>query len=445
MRVIVVGAGEVGSTTAEGLADDHEVVVIDTDPDRVDQLTYAVDALAIEGDGTDLDVLREAGIEDADMLIASTDSDETNIVACGTARTASDAFTIARVRRPALLRTWESSERAFGVDFMVSVELLTAERIVEIAGLPRTRDVDSFAGGLVRMAEFRIDDRDPLAGQTVDEADRYEELTFAALLRDDEVVVPTGSTRFHPGDDLVVIGRPRSCRAFATALAGDDALDGASDVVVVGGGSVGEQTARLFEHHGYRPRLVEHDADLARELAEKLPDTTVLSNDATDTDFLEREHVDDADLLVATLGSDERNLLVALLAKQLGVDRTVAVVESADNVDLFEAVGVDVAVNPRRVTAEEITRFTRLRRAENVAIIGGDRAEVIEVEVDADSVLVGRPIHESTADLPDSVVIGAITRDGGFVTPRGDTVVEAGDHVVVFVDTAVLEEVTARI
>jgi trk system potassium uptake protein TrkA len=158
--------------------------------------------------------------------------------------------------------------------------------------------------------------------------------------------------------------------------------------------------------------------------------------------FLEREHVGDADVLVSTLESDEKNLLECLLARRLGVERTVAVIDRTSYVDIFETVGVDVGLSPREVVAEEITRFTQSNKTENIAFIETDMAEVIEIEIETESVLVGRPIQESITDLPTGVVIGAIIRDGDYVVPRGDTVVEPGDHVVVFVQADVIGEAT---
>ncbi|MFD1597646.1 Trk system potassium transporter TrkA [Halobellus rarus] len=445
MRVVIVGAGQVGSSIAADLADSHEVIVVDCDGERVEELNYSYDVLGVTGDGTSVSTLEEAGIEETDMVIASTDDDETNIVVCSTVKAISDAFTIARVKNTEYLRTWERSERAFGVDFMVCTNLLAAESIVRMIGLPAARDVDPFAGGRVQMAEFEVDADSPVSNQTVAEADRFDSLTFVAVLRNGSVEIARGETVIKPGDRAVVIGSPESVQEFARSVAPEESPGTAEEVVVVGGSEIGYHVARLLEERGFRPRLIERDKDRARDLAERLPKTVVMESDATDIEFLEREHVGDADVVVSTLDSDEKNLLVSLLASRMGVERTIAIIDTADYVDLFETVGVDVGVSPRSVVAEEISRFTRDGEAENIALIESDKAEVLEIEVDEESILAGRPIRESMQELPDGIVIGAITRDMEFITPRGDTVVEVGDHVVVFGDIDIVDEIAAQL
>ncbi|MFC6953090.1 Trk system potassium transporter TrkA [Halorubellus litoreus] len=441
MRIVVVGAGEVGSNIAASLSADHDVVVVERDPATVEELTYSMDILALEGDGASRETLREAGVEDADLLVASTDSDETNLVVCGTAKTLGDPLTIARVRNIELLDTWQASQGAFDVDVMVSTDLLTAQDIVRVIGVPGALDVDPFASGLVQVAEFQVPAESDVAGRTVADADRFESLTFAAVVHDGEVSIPRGDTVLEAGDKVVVIGTPAGVQAFSGTVAPDQTLDEADDFVIVGGSAVGAHVARLLAERGVQPRLVERDPERARELAEELPGALVMEHDATDVDFLVAEGLDRADALVAATDSDEKNLLVALLARNVGVKRTVAVVEDGEYAHLFEAVGVDVAVNPRRATAEEIVRFTQEGRVENLSLIEGREAEVVEFEVDAGSVLTGRPIRESVGDLPDGVVVGAITRDHEFVVPRGETEIRAGDHVVLFVAADALEDV----
>ncbi|MFP9060577.1 Trk system potassium transporter TrkA [Natrialbaceae archaeon A-chndr2] len=440
MKVIIVGAGEVGRATAKNLQSSHTVSIVDHDPAVVEELTYTMDVLPVSGDGTEIETLRAAGIEDADIVIACTDDDEANIVICGAAKTQSDAFTIARIRRRGLLETWERSQGAFGVDFMICMDLMTARAIFRISGLPAAQDVDIFAGGLVRMAEFNVTPESRLIEKSIEEIDTYDSLTFAGIFRNGEITIPTGESIIYGDDRVIVIGTRDAIETFSAELVTPDAGD-PDEVVIVGGSEIGFQVAREFESHGYRPRLIEKDPDRARELAESLPETVVLESDGTDTEFLATEHVDEADVVIAALDGDEKNLLVSLLARRIGVDRTIAVIENLEYADLFETVGVDVAVNPREETAEEIVRFTRADLTEQVAMLENDRAEVIEKIVDDDSLLVGRTIQDAMADLPDAVVIGAISRGGEFIQPRGETVIEPGDHVVVFLETTIVKDV----
>ena len=445
MHVIIVGAGQVGSSIAADLAPSHDVIVVDYDASRVEELNYSLDVLGTVGDGTSVSTLEDAGIEKADMVIASTDDDETNIVVCSTVKAVADAFTIARVKDTEYLRTWQRSNRAFGVDFMVCTNLLTAESLARMIGLPAARDVDPFANGEVQMAEFELSEASPIAGQTVASADQFESLTFASILRDGAVEMPRGETTLHSADRVVVIGSPESVQEFASTVDPEEAGADPEEVVIIGGSKIGYHVARLLEAQGITPRIIEQADDRARELAEKLPASIVMQSDPTDIEFLERERLGDADVVVTVLDSDERNLLVSLLASLMGVERTIAVINTTEYVDLFETVGVDVGLSPREVVAEEITRFTREGDAENVALIESDKAEVLEIEIDEDSILVDRPIRDAINDLPDGIVVGAITRDDEFITPRGDTIITAGDRVVVFVDTDVVDTAAPKL
>ncbi|MFW6265564.1 MAG: Trk system potassium transporter TrkA, partial [Halanaeroarchaeum sp.] len=246
MRLLVIGAGDVGSSIAASLSGSHEIVVVDIDRDRVDSLTYEYDVLPIHGDGTSLETLEEANASEADIVIASTDSDETNLAISGTIKTISDAFTIARVQNPSYLETWQRSHTAFDVDFMVCSDLLTAQAVVRLIGLPTARDVDPFAGAIVQMAEFEVPSGSPLTNRTIADADRFEDLTFAAIVREGTAIIPGGSDVIEAGDRVVVIGRPTSVRQFATAVTAQETLEETEDVVIVGGSSIGYQIARLL-------------------------------------------------------------------------------------------------------------------------------------------------------------------------------------------------------
>lgn len=444
MYVLVVGAGQVGQMIASNLADSHEVAIVERDPVLAEDLIYSFDALVVTGDGTELKTLRTAGLKKADLIIACTDDDETNIVVCGAARTATDAFTIARVRRHTLLDVWEQAENAFNVSFMICTDLLVAQTIFRLSNLPQAQDIESFAGGLITMAELEIGPESPLAERQVRDLDESDGVTFASVFRNGEMSIAHGDTRFEIGDRVVIIGGSGPIKNFARANVPDETLR-ANDIVIVGGTEIGYQTAREFGSHGFTPRLIERDHERARELAEALPDTLVIESDATDTEFLTREHIDEADLVISALNSDEKNLLVSLVVRRLGVDRTIAVIDNTEYTDLFETVGIDVAINPREETAEEIIRFTRTDQTEKIAMLEHDRAEVIEIELGNESTLTGRQIADSMTDLPSGVVIGAISRSGTLITPRGETVPHLGDHVVLFVDAAVLDEVSAKV
>jgi len=440
MCITVIGAGEVGRTIAATLADLHEVVVVDCDEQIVEELTYAYDVLAVHGDGRDIETLREAEIDRADLVIACTDDDDVNTVICVTVTMISDAFTVARVRHRTLFETWNDHPDAFGVDFMICTNLLTSEAVFRISGLPAALEVDTFANGLVRMAAFEIAAQSPFVDRTVREIDLDESVTIAAIFRDDELVLPTGDTVIRSTDRIVVIGSASGVTNVANRIS-LSSRSPTDEVVIAGASVISFRIARLFEEHGYHPRVIEPDPDLARTAAEALPRTTVLEGDPADIGFLEREHIEDADIVIAALPDDERNLLVSLVIRQFEVGETIAIVEDIEYAELFETAGVDVTVNPREETAEEIIRFTRLIPTEKIVLLNHDRAEVIEIVVTEESILADREIKDSTASLPDEVVIGAISRSGELVTPRGTTVIRPGDHVILFVDTDVLEEV----
>ncbi len=445
MRVVIIGAGEVGTSIAGNLSSDHDVVVIESDEQRAEELQFEFDVLTIAGDGTSMAVQEEATVGEADMFIACTDNDRTNLVACGTAKTLGDPFTIARVKSIEYLRTWDRKHGAFGADHVVCSDLLTAENIVRVIGLPTAIDLDLFVGGTVHMAEFEIVEGSPVAGQTVAEADRFDSLTFVGLFCGDELVIPDGETRIETGNRAVVIGSPESVRAFGADIAPEDTSERAEDVVIAGGTEIGYHTARLLEEQSTKPRLIEADEDRARDLAEDLPNSVIMNHDATDTDFLTREHVDESDVMIAAMESDERNLLIAVLAKRLGVKRVIAVVDNTEYVTLFEEIGIDVAINPRDVTAEDITRFSFENVAENLAVLENDQAEVLELQLDSESSIVGKTIMELDTELDGRFVVGAITRDGSLITPRGDTEIHAGDKIVVFVETSFADELMAAV
>ena len=445
MRVTIVGAGDVGTGIIERLAGTHEVCVVDTDADRLEALETAQNVRTVEGDGRSLDVLAEAGIEAADILVASTDSDGANVMICGAAKNRADVDTIARVKRIELYETWREAGDAFGIDRMLCVNRLTARNLVRATTLPGALAVDTFADGHAEMAEFAIDAEAPIATQTIEEADRFASLTFAGIIRGEEVIVLTGETVVESGDRIVVIGSPSSVGRFARTLGGRSTLNAETEVVVAGGGQVGVETARRFGDRGHRIRVIERGRERASEVAAALPEATVSEGDATSATVLESEAVGDADIVVCTLGDDETNYLASLLATQLGVSHAVSVVEAAEHVPLFEGAGIEVGARPRDIVAGEIAGIVLGERADSVTLLENDRAEVLEVTIDTDSVLAGESLEDVANHLPDGFVVGAIVRGRAVTPPRGGTVIQTGDHVVALLDSEVIDDVTPKL
>ncbi|PHQ38910.1 hypothetical protein DJ69_08990 [Halorubrum persicum] len=206
---------------------------------------------------------------------------------------------------------------------------------------------------------------------------------------------------------------------------------------------MGYQTAQLLEQRELGARIIEQDADRARWLAENLPKTTVLEHDGTDMEFLTRENVDEADIVITALESDEQNLLISILTKRLGVDRVFSVVDNPEYITLFQEIGIDVAINPRTVTAEEIIRFTYENVVENIAVLENDQAEVLELELGESSRLVGKPIQDLVKEIEGQFVIGAISRQQSLINPRGETILQPGDHVIMLVEMEFASELAS--
>jgi len=441
VRILIIGAGQVGYSIAENLSDAHQIVVADIDPDRVSEVTYSLDVLAVCGDGNDLKTLEDIG--EVDMIIACTNDDEKNLIACESIKLLGDAFTVARVKNSILFDSWSRSKGAFGVDFMACSDRLTAEAIVNIAGIPAALDADSFAEGNVQMAEFEIHSGSSLLDQTISEADQFESLTFAAIITDNEIIIPSGSTKIPLGSRLVVIGTPESVQDFSSTL--EPTNNDIKNIVILGGSSIAAETASIFADRDMPSTLMTPDKKLSLKLAEKLPKTVVMCHDVTDLDFLESENITRSNLVVVHLDSDEETLLVSLLVKQLDVPRIAAVVNSGDYISLFKSVGIDVAINPREVTAEALIHFTHNVNTKHVSILDSNRVEILEIEIDSHSKLSGRNVQEITSKMPSSIVIGAIVRDGQVLAPRGDTMIQYKDHIVVLIDVAVLDKILKQL
>jgi trk system potassium uptake protein len=433
VKIYVIGAGQVGSTVVEALHDDHDVTVIDVDATRLTALGSRFDVATFQGNGASRRVLQEAGIEDAGLFISCTSRDETNIIASIFARAlAPNAKTIARTTEAEYLEVWH--ERQLDIDLIVSSELETAHAVSRLIGIPAARQTDVFAEGQVQMVEFDVpkDVSDSgVVGRPLREARIPRDAKVAGVIRGDRVILPRGDVSIEPGDRIVVIGSPEAAREWSELLARGTKRYG--DVVIFGAGHDGVAIARMLLNQGSRVRLVESSPERALAVADELPGARVLRTSGFEPDFFERERIGQAEAAVFAMRNDPKNLYAATLAKMRGVGFTVAVVYETHSVDVLEYAGVDVAVNPRLLTAEEMVRFAHDPRTQQVAMLEGDRFEVLDLVVRPESEYVGQPFRQMPIR---GALIGAIVRNGSAIFPHGDDVLEAGDRVIVFTEAS---------
>jgi len=437
MKIVVVGAGQVGTTIVEALHNEHDLAVIDLDGPRLTALSYRYDIRAVEGNGASRRVLQDAGIGESDLLIACTSRDEINLVSAMLAKRISRAQTIVRTTDVEYLDAWR--ERQIEVDFMVSSELETAHAISTHIGIPAARQTDTFADGQVQIVEFDVPAEaatDEVIGRRLREARIPQESKVASIIRGDRAIVPRGEESILPGDRIIIIGSPGAARVWSRIMTRVEHL--VDDVVIFGAGATGVAIARVLLEQGIRVRLIEAQADRARKVAEELPGARVFHASGVDPDFLERERIGASRAAIFSMREDSKNLYAATLARVHGVRYTIAVVHDPISIEVFERAGIDVAVNPRSVTAEEIVRFAHDPRVRQMAMLEGDRFEILDITVRDTSEFVGRPFKE----LPmTGSLIGAIVRNGTAIFPHGDDMLEPGDRAIIFTESARVSQV----
>jgi trk system potassium uptake protein len=437
VKVVIVGAGQVGSTVVEALHSEHELTVIDIEGSCLNELSYRYDVSTVQGNGASRRVLQDAGVAEASLLIACTSRDEPNLIAAMLAKKlAPQIRTVVRTTDEEYLEVWH--ERQLDVDLIVSSELETANAISRIIGVPAARQTDVFADGQVQIVEFDVEPGagDGVVGRRLRDARIPTDSKVASIIRGELMIVPRGEASIEVGDRVIIIGSPRAAREWSTIMARDRKR--VDDVVVYGAGRIGVAVARLLLQQSIRVRLIEANPQRAREVAELLPQARVFNATGVDPEFIERERIGNARAAIFAMREDSKNHYAAALAKLHGVGFTIAIVHDAISIEVFERSGIDVAVNPRQVTAEELVRFAHDPRTLQVAMLEGDRFEILDIVVRAESELLDRPFRE----LPmTGALIGAIIREGVAIFPHGDDVLAPGDRVIVFTESSRAGEV----
>jgi trk system potassium uptake protein TrkA len=438
VKIFVIGAGHVGSTIVEALHDEHELTVIDVDPGRLGPLSNRYDITTVQGDGASRRSLQDAGVRDAALLIACTSRDEVNVIASMfTKKLSPQTKTIVRTTRVEYLEIWR--ERELEADFMVSTELETAYAISATIGVPAARQTDVFAEGQVQIVEFDVPaglDGGDVIGLPLRAARVPADSKVASIIRGGEMRLPRGEESIQPGDRIIVIGSPRAAREWSSIMARSETR--VRDVVIYGGGRIGTAVARVLLRQDIHVRMIEASGERARAVAEELPEARVYHATGVDPDFLDRERIGRASAAIFAMRDDAKNHYAATLAKLHGVQFTIAVVDEPFSVDVFERAGIDVAINPRSITAEEIVRFAHDPRTQQVAMLEGDRYEVLDITVRPESRLVNTPFRE----LPmTGSLIGALVRNGTAIFPHGDDVLLPGDRAIIFTEASRVAQV----
>ncbi len=434
MKIIILGAGEVGYHLAKNLSSDgHDIVIIDNDPAKVAKINETLDVMSLHGEATGLGNLRKAGLESADMLVAVTSTDEVNIVACMIARKLGVETKIARVRKADYSsQDFIISPGELGIDMMIHPELVAAEEILKMIEYPRAFDLLEFSGGRIMLAGIVIEEDSPILGQTLSQiVPRFEELRFraVAVFRKGKTIIPSGDEKVMPGDRFYVAVKRESLEEVFGFSSAEPAPF--HNIMILGGGKIGRLVARrLSAEKGYSVKLLEVDREKSRLIAEQLSNTLVVQGDGTDIDLLAQEGISEMDAFVALTDDDENNIVSSLLARHLRVKRTITLVSRGDYLPIIKTIGLDVAVNMRIITSNAILRFIRKGFVISVNTLRGIDAEIIEFVIPDHCRLVGKMLRD--IDFPEGVIVGSVAHEGEVVVPVGDTALHPGDRAVVF-------------
>lgn len=447
MKIIILGAGQVGGTLAEHLThEENDITVVDTDIQRLRELQNKLDIRTIVGKASYPAVLRQAGGEDADMLIAVTNSDEVNMVACQVAHAFfSTPSKIARVRSAAYLtrKGLFNTERGFDIDVLISPEQVVTNHIRRLIEYPGALQVLDFAGGLAQLVAVKAYYGGPLVGQELAALRQHTpnvDTRVAAIYRRDHAIIPRGDTIIEADDEIFFIAARKDIRAVMSELRKVDQTY--RRIVIAGGGNIGERLAESLEHE-YQVKLIEFNLRRCNELSERLDRTVVLNGTATDKTLLQEENIEDSDIFIAVTNDDEVNIMSSMLARRMGVRKVMTLINNAAYVDLVQGGEIDIAFSPQMATIGSLLTHIRRGQVKNVHSLRRGAAEAIEAVAVGDeksSRLVGRVLED--IDLPDGVTIGALVRGSEVLIAHDDLVVESGDHLILFlVDKRKIREV----
>lgn len=441
MKIIIVGAGEVGFHIARRLSEEgHDVSLIDKDPKQIKRVAENLDVHALLGSGTSPRVLNDAGINDADMMVAATDSDETNLMVCLMIKTLNQyLLKVARVRNEEYFQEGELfSKDLLGIDHVINPQSEMVNTIQSIMEIPGASEVIDFVEGRVKLIGFFVTDDSPFVGRKLLSLNELKgRVLVGAIVRGDQVLIPHGEDVILAGDLVYVVTRNTELSETLGFL--DIKQKASKRVIIVGGGQTGAALAKKMDRAKISVKIIEKESAKCAELSEILEHVIVINGDGTDKRLLEEENIGDVDFLVAVTGDEANNILMSLLAKGLGAKKTVTRVSKLSYIPLMSTIGIDTVVSPRLSAVRAILQHIRPGKIISVAPLKGEHIEAIEAEALETSDIVNVPL--SKVRIPKGAIIGAIVRDDEIIIPRGDSVIRPKDHLIIFA----LQEVASKL
>ena len=445
MKIIIIGSGKVGFTLAKQLSgENHDLVLIDQRAEAMQVADNTLDILCLEGSGASIQILLEAGVRSADLVISVTGSDELNIVCCLIAKKLGARHTVARIRSPEYFREANLLKREVGLNMIINPEYAAAQEISRLLRVPSAFSVETFARGLVELIGFPILESDGLAGLSLFEYNkrRSNGVLMCAVIRGGEVYVPNG--RFVPqvGDKAYVIGSQREIARFFHTLGRDGNRIRA--ITVLGGSKIATYLTWAVEKVGMKVRIVEQDPVKCLSLSEKLPDSMILQGDGTDSAVIDAEGLLDTDAFIALTNRDEENLLMAMTAQRRGVQKVIAKMSRPNYIDMMRESGVDSIISPKDITANQISAYVRaMARSEGSAVENlykplGGAIEAVEFTATATTRFLDTPLKDLR--LKPGMLVAAIAREGKIIIPDGSTSIRAGDKVIVMAKSIFLQD-----
>jgi len=438
VNITIVGAGTIGSHIAEFLvADGHDIRLVDLDREALNEIGESLDVQTVCGDGSDPACLEQAQAGRCDLFLAMTNRDEINLISAMTAKRLGAARTVARVRSHWYLDSMKVPYRSvLDIDLIISPVRLTAQEIAKHIEQPDTLAFEEFARGRVQMRQVRLRPDSPYIGRPLRDLSLPQGVLIATITRNETTIIPKGGDVLREGDRVALIGEPEALDR--TEIEWRARSREIRRVVLFGGGMIGFHLAAILTARGYNVKIVELDKGRCEWLSAHLPEATIVQGDATRLGLLKEERVGSADLLVATTGDDEYNLMSCLLAKSLGLPKAFMILRRPDYTPIVEKLGVDLALSPRIVTAQRILALVRRGKIRSVALLEGGRAEILEFQALPDTPVVNRPLKE--IKFPKGALAAAVVRGGRVCVPHGTDVIRPGDLVVVLCLTSARDE-----